>query len=64
MTGILGVLHEGWASARIVGETRSSILDLPLTSVSGGDLVTVAAWYDNEAGYSMRLAETVARLAG
>ena len=64
MAGILGVLHDGWASARIVGETRSSIVDLPLTSVSEGDLVTVAAWYDNEAGYSMRLAETVAQLAG
>jgi glyceraldehyde 3-phosphate dehydrogenase len=63
LSGILGVLHEGWASARIVGETRSSIVDLPLTSVSGGDLVTIAAWYDNEAGYSMRLAETVAALA-
>jgi glyceraldehyde 3-phosphate dehydrogenase len=59
----MGVLHEGWASARIVGEPRSSIVDLPLTSVSDGDLVTVAAWYDNEAGYSMRLAETVALLA-
>ena len=64
LAGILGVLHEGWASVRIVGETRSSIVDLPLTSVSEGDLVTVAAWYDNEAGYSMRLAETVAQLAG
>ena len=63
LAGIIGVLHDGFASARIVGETRSSIVDLPLTSVSDGDLVTVAAWYDNEAGYSMRLAETVARLA-
>ena len=64
LSGILGVLHEGWASARIVGETRSSVVDLPLTSVSDGDLATVAAWYDNEAGYAMRLAETVAALAG
>ncbi len=63
LTGILGVLHEGWASSRIVGDTKSSIVDLPLTSVSGGDLVTVAAWYDNEAGYAMRLAETAALLA-
>jgi glyceraldehyde 3-phosphate dehydrogenase len=63
LAGILGVLHDEWASARIVGETRSSIIDLPLTSVSEGDLVTVAAWYDNEAGYSTRLAETVATLA-
>ncbi len=63
LAGILGVLHEGWASARIVGESRSCIVDLPLTLVSDGDLVTVAAWYDNEAGYAMRLAETVATLA-
>ena len=60
---ILGVLHEGWASARILGETRSSIVDLPLTTVSGDDLVSVAAWYDNEAGYAMRLAETIAKIA-
>jgi glyceraldehyde 3-phosphate dehydrogenase len=63
LTGILGVLHDSWASARIVGETRSSVVDLPLTSVSDDNLLTVAAWYDNEAGYSMRLAETVALLA-
>jgi glyceraldehyde 3-phosphate dehydrogenase len=63
LAGILGVLRDEWASARIVGETRSSIIDLPLTSVSDGDLVTVSAWYDNEFGYSTRLAETVAALA-
>jgi glyceraldehyde 3-phosphate dehydrogenase len=63
LTGILGVLHDEWASARIVGETCSSIIDLPLTAVSNGDLVTVAAWYDNEYGYSTRLAETMAALA-
>ena len=62
LEGILGVLREEWASARIVGETRSSIVDLPLTAVSNGDLVTVAAWYDNEFGYATRLAETLAAL--
>lgn len=63
LKGILGVLREGWASARIVGETASSIVDLPLTSVSAGNLVSIATWYDNEAGYSMRLAETIAAMA-
>ena len=63
LAGILGVLLDEWASARIVGETRSSIVDLPLTSVSDGDLVTVAARYDNEFGYATRLAETAAVLA-
>lgn len=64
LKGILGVLEGAWASARILGETHSSIVDLPLTSVAGDDLVTVAAWYDNEAGYAMRLAETAAMIAG
>jgi glyceraldehyde 3-phosphate dehydrogenase len=64
LAGILGVLREEWASSRIVSETRSSIVDLPLTVVSGGDLVTVAAWYDNEFGYATRLADTVAALTG
>jgi glyceraldehyde 3-phosphate dehydrogenase (phosphorylating) len=36
---------------------------LPLTQVQEGNLVSVAAWYDNEWGYSSRLAETAARLA-
>jgi glyceraldehyde 3-phosphate dehydrogenase len=63
LAGILGVLREEWASSRIVGETHSSVIDLPLTAVSDGDLVTVAAWYDNESGYATRLAETAAALA-
>ncbi len=63
LAGILGVLQDEWASARIVGDTHSSIVDLPLTSVSEGDFVTVAAWYDNEFGYATRLAETAAALA-
>ncbi len=64
LAGILGVLADEWASARIVGETASSIVDLPLTSVQGGTLVSVAAWYDNESGYATRLAETAAALTG
>ncbi len=64
LRGIMGVLREEFASARIIGETASSVVDLSLTAVSGGDLVSVAAWYDNEAGYAMRLAETAALLSG
>jgi glyceraldehyde 3-phosphate dehydrogenase len=64
LKGIMGVLEDEWASSRIVGEVHSSIVDLPLVEVLDGTLVSVAAWYDNEIGYSIRLAETAARLSG
>jgi glyceraldehyde 3-phosphate dehydrogenase (phosphorylating) len=61
LKGVMSVLEGEWASSRIVGDPHSSIVDLPLTTVQG-DLLSVAAWYDNEMGYSSRLAETAARL--
>jgi glyceraldehyde 3-phosphate dehydrogenase len=64
LKGIMDVLEEEWTSARIVGDPHSSIIDLPLTQVMDGRLASVAAWYDNEMGFSTRLAETAARLAG
>jgi glyceraldehyde 3-phosphate dehydrogenase len=63
LKGIMGVLEEEWASSRIVGDPHSSIVDLPLLQVMEGGLVSIAAWYDNEMGYSTRLAETAALLA-
>jgi len=63
LKGIMGVLEEEWASSRIVGDPHSSIVDLPLTTVQGGTFASVAAWYDNEAGYATRLAEVAAKLA-
>lgn len=63
LKGVMGVLEEEWASARILGDPHSSIIDLPLIQVLGGTLVSIAAWYDNEMGYSTRLAETAALLA-
>ncbi|HML22829.1 MAG TPA: glyceraldehyde 3-phosphate dehydrogenase NAD-binding domain-containing protein [Aggregatilinea sp.] len=62
LQGVMSVLEGEWASSRIVGDEHSSIIDLPLTQVMGGTLVTVAAWYDNEMGYSTRLADTAAFL--
>lgn len=41
----------------------SSLVDLPLVDVLDGRMVSVAAWYDNEMGYSTRLAETARALA-
>ena len=62
LKGVMGVLEDEWASSRIVGDPHSSIVDLPLTAVQEG-LLSVAAWYDNEMGYSTRLAETAALIA-
>ena len=64
LKGVLGVLEAEWASSRIVGDPHSSIVDLPLTAVQSGVMLSVAAWYDNEMGYSTRLAETAAHIAG
>jgi glyceraldehyde 3-phosphate dehydrogenase len=63
LQGIMDVLEEEWASSRILGETHSSLVDLPLTQVLGGRLLTVAAWYDNEMGYATRLAEMARAIA-
>jgi glyceraldehyde 3-phosphate dehydrogenase len=62
LKGVMGVLEDEWASSRIVGDPHSSIVDLPLTTVQE-ELLSVAAWYDNEMGYSTRLAETAAQIA-
>ena len=38
------------------GDERSTMVDLPTNMVVGGTLVKVLAWYDNEWGYSCRVA--------
>lgn len=63
LKGVMDVLEDEWASSRIIGDPHSSIIDLPLISVIGGNLVSVAAWYDNEMGYATRLAEIAAYIA-
>lgn len=57
LRGILVATEEEVVSSDIVGNPASSIVDLSLTKVIGGDLVKVVAWYDNEWGYSCRLAD-------
>lgn len=57
--GILAVTKEPVVSADIIGRSESSIVDLSLTQVVGGNLVKIFAWYDNEWGYANRLIEQV-----
>ncbi len=63
MKGILGVSDEPLVSMDFKGDSRSSIVDALTTNVVGGDLVKVAAWYDNEWGYSCRMADMLAFVA-
>ena len=49
-------------SADIVGNTASCLFDSQLTSVLG-NMVKIVAWYDNEIGYSNRLADLIQRVA-
>lgn len=63
MKGILEYLDEPLVSCDIVGNPHSSIFDSLLTKVLDGNLVKVVSWYDNEAGYSARLAQMVERIA-
>ncbi len=55
--GILAVTDEELVSSDFIGNSHSAIIDLNITAVVGGNMVKVAAWYDNEWGYSNRLVE-------
>lgn len=57
MKGILGFEKLPLVSMDFRGDERSSIVDGPSTMVIGGNMVKVVAWYDNEWGYSNRLAD-------
>jgi glyceraldehyde 3-phosphate dehydrogenase len=63
MDGILGVSDEPLVSMDFKGDTRSAIIDAESTMVLGGDMVKVIAWYDNEWGYSCRVADLIAFVA-
>ena len=62
LKGILMYTEDPIVSSDIVGDKHSCIFDAGITSVKG-NLVKVLGWYDNEAGYSARLANLVERLA-
>ncbi|MEM1321283.1 MAG: type I glyceraldehyde-3-phosphate dehydrogenase [Bacteroidota bacterium] len=62
MKGILEFATDPLVSSDIVGNPHSSIFDSQLTKVDG-KMIKVVSWYDNEAGYSARLADLCARLA-
>ncbi len=67
LKGILGVTtgeyNQPLVSMDFKGDPRSSIVDLSMNMVMGGNLIKVVAWYDNEWGYSCRTADLAAMMA-
>ena len=56
---ILGYETRPLVSTDYTNDQRSSILDAPSTMVVDKKMVKLYAWYDNEVGYAMRMAEIV-----
>ena len=63
MKGILEYCSDPVVSIDIVGNPHSSIFDSLLTKVLGGNFVKIVSWYDNEYGYSCRMADLVEKIA-
>ncbi len=63
LKGILEYSEDPLVSSDIVGNPHSSIFDSQITSVNG-NMVKVVSWYDNEAGYSARTADLIAKVGG
>ena len=64
LKGILGVSSEPLVSTDYNHSSESSNADLTGTFVTGGNLVRVASWYDNEWGFSCRMLDVAKLWAG
>jgi glyceraldehyde 3-phosphate dehydrogenase len=63
LKGYLGYETNELVSADFKGDSRSSIVDAPMTLVVGGNCVKVISWYDNEWGYSCRVRDLINYMA-
>ena len=57
--GILRATDEPMVSTDVIGETHSSVVDLPLISQVAGDFFRVVSWYDNENAYALRCVDLI-----
>ena len=60
---ILAYEEQPLVSSDFIGSSQSSTVDAALTMTMGDNMVKVVSWYDNEMGYSTRLAETTLMVA-
>lgn len=63
LKGFLGYADEPLVSMDYKGSPYSSVVDSLLTMMIGGNMVRVVAWYDNEWGYSQRVADLAVYVA-
>src|SRR3954452_21764121 len=59
LAGYLGYEENELVSSDFRGDSRSSIVDAPMTRVVAGNCVKVISWYDNEWGYSCRVRDLI-----
>jgi glyceraldehyde 3-phosphate dehydrogenase len=59
LKGYLGYEENELVSSDFKGDSRSSIVDAPMTLVVAGNCVKVISWYDNEWGYSSRVRDLI-----
>jgi len=64
MKGILEYSEEPLVSSDLIGNHHSAIIDGDYITDIGGDMIKVLAWYDNEWGYSCRISDLIAKIAG
>jgi len=62
LKGILEYTEDPIVSSDIIGNSHSSIFDALSTMVLEGNMAKVVSWYDNEWGYSCRVADLLARM--
>jgi glyceraldehyde 3-phosphate dehydrogenase len=63
MKGIMGYTEEEVVSSDFIGDTRSSIFDKGAGIALSSNFLKLVSWYDNETGYSCRLADLILHMA-
>ncbi len=64
LKGLLGITYEELVSTDFIGESRTVVIDAPLTrAVKGTNMFKIFGWYDNEWGYSYRVVDIIKHLS-
>ncbi|OWJ81507.1 erythrose-4-phosphate dehydrogenase, partial [Haematobacter missouriensis] len=62
LAGVLGFTEEANVSSDFNHDPRSSVFHMDQTKVMEGRLCRILSWYDNEWGFSNRMADTAAAI--